>query len=151
MRGTTGKDQGPLLPVKWAAGLVLTALVAVAGARLAGVSPVQEIGTPAVVQSVALRFETNATGGIDVVDAETGKVIAAAGKEGFIPGVLRGLNRLRRTNQADETLAYRLERMSNGQLLLVDTASPMSLDLAAYGRDNAAIFAAFLTPTGDKS
>ena len=39
----------------------------------------------------------------------------------------------------------------NGQLLLVDTSSGVSLDLAAYGRDNAASFVRFLSPSGDQS
>ncbi|WP_421694579.1 photosynthetic complex assembly protein PuhC [Aestuariivirga sp.] len=145
------RSDSPKLPVMWAAALVLTSLIAVAGARIAGVSPVQQIGNPTIVESRSLRFDTNAAGQVSVVDTATGKVISDAGKEGFIPGVLRGLHRLRMTNQADVALAYRLERMSNGQLLLIDTASGVTLDLAAYGRDNAAVFAAFLSPTGDKS
>jgi hypothetical protein len=41
--------------------------------------------------------------------------------------------------------------MANGQLMLTDTASGVSLDLNAYGRGNAAVFAEFLETTGDKS
>ena len=86
--------------------------------------------------------------GVAVIDATTGRTITHTSAEGFVPGVLRGLNRMRQTGQADAAAAYRLERLSNGQLLLIDTASGIKLDLAAYGRDNAALMATFLSSTG---
>ena len=132
-----------------AAGMVVAALIAVSAARIGGYSPVQSLGATEVAQSRLLRFESDAQG-VAVIDAATGAVITHTSAEGFIPGVLRGLNRLRQTEQAKPTDAYRLERLSNGQLLLVDTVSGVSLDLAAYGRDNAASFVRFLSPSGDQ-
>ncbi|MFO1133563.1 MAG: photosynthetic complex assembly protein PuhC [Hyphomicrobiales bacterium] len=132
-----------------AAGMVVAALLAVSLARYGGYSPVQSLGTSDVAQSRLLRFESDAQG-VAVIDATTGAVITHTSAEGFIPGVLRGLNRMRQTEQAKVSDAYRLERLSNGQLLLVDTASGVSLDLAAYGRDNAASFVRFLSPSGDQ-
>jgi putative photosynthetic complex assembly protein len=132
-----------------AAGMVVAALLAVSIARIGGYSPVQSLGPAEVAQSRLLRFQSDAQG-VAVIDATTGAVITHTSAEGFIPGVLRGLNRLRQTEQASATDAYRLERLSNGQLLLVDTVSGVSLDLAAYGRDNAASFVRFLSPTGDQ-
>jgi putative photosynthetic complex assembly protein len=132
-----------------AAGMVVAALLAVSVARIGGYSPVQSLGTSQVEQSRLLRFESDAQG-VAVIDATTGAVITHTSAEGFIPGVLRGLNRMRQTEQASATDAYRLERLSNGQLLLVDTVSGVSLDLAAYGRDNAASFVRFLSPSGDQ-
>ena len=133
-----------------AAGMVIAALLAVSVARFNGYSPVQSLGTSEVAQSRLLRFESDPQG-VAVIDATTGAVITHTSAEGFIPGVLRGLNRMRQTEQAKPSDAYRLERLSNGQLLLVDTASGVSLDLAAYGRDNAASFLRFLKPSGDQS
>lgn len=135
------------LPALAAAGMVVAALLAVSAARIGGYSPVQSLGPSEVTISRLLRFESGANG-VAVIDATTGETISHASAEGFIPGVLRGLNRMRQTGQADIAAAYRLERLSNGQLLLVDTASGISLDLAAYGRDNAALLAQFLTSTG---
>lgn len=132
-----------------AAGMVVVALLAVSVARMGGYSPVQSLGTAQVEQSRLLRFESDPQG-VAVIDAATGAVITHTSAEGFIPGVLRGLNRMRQTEQAKPSDAYRLERLSNGQLLLVDTVSGISLDLAAYGRDNAASFLRFLTPSGDQ-
>ena len=133
-----------------AAGMVVAALLAVSVARIGGYSPAQTLGTAQVEQSRLLRFESDAQG-VAVIDATTGAVITHTSAEGFIPGVLRGLNRMRLTEQAKASDAYRLERLSNGQLMLVDTASGVSLDLAAYGRDNAESFLRFLTPSGDQS
>jgi putative photosynthetic complex assembly protein len=133
-----------------AAGMVIAALIAVAAARIGGYSPVQSLGTTEVAQSRLLRFESDPQG-VAVIDATTGAVITHTSAEGFIPGVLRGLNRMRQTEQANVGAAYRLEHLTNGQLLLVDTASGVSLDLAAYGRDNAASFLRFLSPSGDQS
>ena len=141
------RADSPKLPVMWAAGLVFAALLLVAGARISGVSPVQDVGAADVVQSRLLRFAGDAKG-VAVVDATSGQLITHTSAEGFIPGVLRGLNRMRQTEQADIAQAYRLERLSNGQLLLIDTASGISLDLAAYGHDNAALMATFLSSTG---
>ena len=59
--------------------------------------------------------------------------------------------RVRRKGEVSYYAPYRLEQLSNGQLLLTDTASGMRLDLNAYGQTNAGVFAAFLTKTGDKS
>jgi len=133
-----------------AAGMVVSALLAVSVARYSDYSPVQSLGTSDVAQSRLLRFESDAQG-VAVIDTTTGAVITHTSAEGFIPGVLRGLNRMRQTEQAKATDAYRLERLTNGQLLLVDTVSGVSLDLAAYGRDNAASFVRFLSPSGDQS
>ena len=133
-----------------AAGMVVVALLAVSIARIGGYSPVQSLGASGVAQSRLLRFEGD-TQGVAVIDAKSGALITHTSAVGFIPGVLRGLNRMRQTELAKASDAYRLERLNNGQLLLVDTASGVSLDLAAYGRDNAASFLRFLSPSGDQN
>jgi putative photosynthetic complex assembly protein len=140
----------PRLPVALAAGMVVAALLVVSAARLTGFSPVQDMGAAQIEKSRLIRFDSDPQG-VAVVDATTGAVITHTSKEGFVPGVLRGLNRMRQTEQVDIAQAYRLEKLSNGQLLLVDPAAGVSLDLAAYGHDNAALFLGFLSPTGDKS
>jgi len=147
--------QQPALPLRpslgalAAGGMVIAALLAVSVARIGGYSPVQSLGDAEVAQSRLLRFEGDAQG-VAVIDAATGAVITHTSAEGFIPGVLRGLNRMRQTEQAKASDAYRLERLTTGQLLLVDTASGVSLDLAAYGRDNAASFLRFLHTSVDQ-
>lgn len=153
MASAPARSHVPPLPLALSFGMALLALVLVAGARLTGVSPEQTLPGATVVESRLLRFEQGSDGGIAVLDGATGQAIAATapGAEGFLKGALRGLNRIR---MSDETLSgapYRLELMANGQLMLTDTASGVSLDLNAYGRGNAAVFAEFLETTGDKS
>jgi putative photosynthetic complex assembly protein len=106
-----------------------------------------------VVESRLIRIDQGADGRITVSDVSTGKAItdAAPGAEGFLRGALRGLNRIRMAGETQPSAPYLLERMANGQILLTDTGSGVSLDLNAYGRSNAAVFAEFLEPTGDKS
>lgn len=147
MAHAPARSFAPRLPALAAAGMVVAALVAVSAARLGGYSPVQELAAADVLQSRLVRFQSDADG-VAVIDAATGKIITHTSAEGFVPGVLRGLNRMRQTELADAAAAYRLERLSNGQLLLIDTASGIKLDLAAYGRDNAALMATFLSSTG---
>jgi len=132
-----------------AAGMVVAALLAASAARISGYSPVQKLEASEVSQSRLLRFDSDVQG-VAVIDAATGDVITHTSAEGFIPGVLRGLNRMRQTEDASATDAYRLEHLVNGQLLLVDTVTGVSLDLAAYGRDNAATFLRFLQTPGDQ-
>lgn len=131
--------------------MALLALVLVAGAKFAGFTAQQDAGGGEVLQSRLLSFRSDSQGGVAVIDAKTGETISLAGKEGFIPGVLRGLNRLRQINEAQTTDAYRLERLSSGELMLVDTTTGVRLELNAYGHSNARVFEAFLQKTGDQS
>lgn len=143
----------PPLPLALSFGMALLALVLVAGARVAGYSPEQTLPGATVVDSRILRFEQAGDGRVTVIDGATGQAITstAPGAEGFLKGALRGLSRIRMSDEASPTAAYELQRLSNGQLLLIDTASGIKLDLNAYGRGNAAVFAQFLETTGDKS
>jgi putative photosynthetic complex assembly protein len=143
----------PRLPLAWAFATVIAATALVAGARLVGFSPQQEIGSADILQSRLLRFEDAANGSVEIIDDPTGKIVAIAepGTNGFLRGTLRGLMRVRKKGEVSYYAPYRLEQLSNGQLLLTDMASGMRLDLNAYGQTNAAVFAAFLPKTGDKS
>lgn len=153
MASAPARSHIPPLPLALSFGMALLALVLVAGARMAGYSPEQTLPGATVVDSRLLRFEQLADGRVTVIDGETGKAITstAPGAEGFLKGALRGLSRIRLSDEASSGAAYRLEQLANGQLLLIDTASGVKLDLNAYGRGNAAVFAEFLEPTGDKS
>lgn len=150
MTSSTSRSHIPPLPLALSFGFAALALLLVAGARVAGYSPKQEVEQAHILQSRLLRFTGDSETGVQVIDAGTGEMLARTNREGFIPGVLRGLNRLRKTSEAATAEDYRLERLENGQLLLIDTATGVSLDLNAYGRANAAIFNDFLA-TGDQS
>jgi len=153
MASAPARSHVPPLPLALSFGMALLALVLVAGARVAGFSAEQTLPGAEVVDSRLLRFEQAADGQITVIDGSTGEAIAdaPAGAEGFLKGALRGLNRIRMADETAPGVPYRLDRLANGQLMLVDTASGVALDLNAYGRSNAAVFAEFLETTGDKS
>ena len=153
MASAPARSHVPPLPLAFSFGMALLALTLVAGARLTGFSPEQTLPGASVVDSRLLSFEQASDGRITIIDGSTGQAItdAPAGAEGFLKGALRGLNRIRLADETAPGVPYRLERMANGQLLLTDTASGIALDLNAYGRSNAAVFAEFLETTGDKS
>ena len=153
MASAPSRSHVPPLPLALSFGAALVALALVSAARVAGVSPEQTLPGASVVESRLLRFEQGSDGRIVVIDGTTGQAIADAppGAEGFLRGALRGLNRIRLADETAPGAPYRLELMANGQLMLVDTSSGVALDLNAYGRGNAAVFAEFLETTGDKS
>ena len=145
------RNRIPPLPLALSFGMALVALALVAGARLVGVSPEQTLPGAAVVDSRLISIEQAPDGRITVSDATTGQPIAnsAPGVEGFLRGALRGLNRIRMADASLKGEPYRLERLANSQILLIDTGSGVTLDLNAYGRSNAAVFAKYLETTGD--
>jgi putative photosynthetic complex assembly protein len=153
MASTPSPSHVPPLPLALSFGMALLALALVAVARLTGFSPEQTLPGATVVESRLLRFEQVSDGRILVVDAGSGQAISDAppDAEGFLQGAMRGLTRIRKADKTARGAPYRLERLANGQLLLVDTVSGVALDLNAYGRSNAAVFAEFLETTGDKS
>jgi putative photosynthetic complex assembly protein len=143
----------PKAPLRTAIALVASALVVVGLARIGGVSPEQSLGASEILQSRLLRFEDAADGSVRILDGETGKPIATAapGTNGFLRGTLRGLMRVRKKAEVSYFVPYRLEQLSNGQLMLTDLGENITLDLNAYGQTNAAVFSAFLTPSGGNS
>jgi putative photosynthetic complex assembly protein len=143
----------PRFPLMAAFAFLFAAVAVIGGARLAGFSPVQDLGATEVIQGRTLRFEDAADGSVKIIDADTNIEIAAAGPgtNGFLRGALRGLMRARKREDVSYLAPFRLERWSNGQLMLIDTAEGGRIDLNAYGRTNAAVFNEFLTTTGDKS
>ncbi len=51
----------------------------------------------------------------------------------------------------DKREGYRLERWSNGQLMLTDLSEGVAIGLNAFGHTNAALFNAFLVSEGSNS
>jgi len=60
---------------------------------------------------------------------------------GFVSGVVRGLARGRKLAAQDPNGPYRLVRMRDGRLLLIDPGTGTSIELGLFGSDNARIFA----------
>jgi putative photosynthetic complex assembly protein len=101
-----------------------------------------------------LTFDDAPSGQVIVRDKLSQKIIAKFGRgEGsFVRATLRALVHDRQHKGASMTEAFRLERHSNGQLFLIDEATAKAISLNAFGPDNTAAFAAFLsTPNPGES
>jgi len=146
--GASVPRRGPLFP-RWmprAVGLLLALLLAgLALLRVSGFEPTVEPG--AVLRERALRFADDGAGGVRVVDHASGEVLdVMRGEQGFLRGVLRGLARERRQHGVGADQPYVLSLRDDGRLLITDPATGQRIDLASFGRDNAAVFLRWLPP-----
>lgn len=126
--------------------LALT-VVLIGGARLSGVTPA--VSLPAEQPDVTrhLKFEDAAEGTVLVRDAKTGDLIQSfgTGEGAFMRATLRALVNDRRKQGTTEQGDFRLERHASGQHYLIDEATGRSISLNAFGPDNTAVFAAFMS------
>lgn len=138
----------PRAPIVAAGALVLVSLLAVAGARLAGVATNSSVraGEP-VTATVEARFEDRADGAVVVTDAGNGRVLMVAepGTGGFLRGTLRALVRERRQHGLGAEQPFRIMAHPDGRLTLEDPATGRRMDLSAFGPSNAAVFARVLS------
>lgn len=132
-----------------AGGLVLFALVSVAGSRLTGVGDVR-MTLPAAVESRDLQFEDGKGGTVLVYDASNRELIdtIAPGTNGFVRVVLRGLARERKLGDVGQEPPFRLTRHADGQMTLTDTSSNKRIVLAAFGSANSLAFTRLMSPKG---
>jgi putative photosynthetic complex assembly protein len=140
----------PKLPLYLAAAVALLAVASVAVARLTTLPEESPVAAIPVLETRDLVFTDADDGSVIVTDAATQARIAVAepGTNGFLRGMLRGLMRNRKHESIDPLTPMRLERLSNGGILLIDQATGATLPLDAYGRDNVAVFRAFLISKG---
>ena len=130
-----------------AAALLGFTLLAVIAARLGGQEALPRI-TAAAVASRDLSFENRADGAVAVYDVADGGVVdvLAPGSNGFIMGVLRGIDRERgRRDIGTDARLIRLTRWTDGRLTLDDPATGFHSELVSFGPTNAAAFARLLT------
>lgn len=128
--------------------LVFTAAAIVFG-QTTGIGVVRaEIGAPQAIRDIVLL---RAPGDVVVVrDAATAREIAryAPDTGGFVRGSLRALERMRLVANVPVETPWRLIRWDTGRVSLSDTATGERFYLEAFGRDNAAAFAALLSDQG---
>ncbi|MEM1263877.1 MAG: photosynthetic complex assembly protein PuhC [Pseudomonadota bacterium] len=129
-----------------AGALVLFSLIGVAFVSLTGIGRQDATPTSLVVDAREVRFDDLPGGEVLVRDAATNAVIEqlAVGEGGFVRASLRGLVRRHDGSASGDDATFRIERRENGQLLLVDTTGDATVDLWAFGPDNAAAFARYL-------
>ena len=93
-----------------------------------------------------IQFYDGSDGSVRVEDASTGAVIAdyAAGEGGFVRSAARSLVYNRRLKGEGQSVPFELIGWDNGTLTLRDSTTQKSIELASFGDDNKAIFAAML-------
>ena len=103
---------------------------------------------PAAVESRSLRFVDKSDGSVDIVDADTGKLVhvlpSGVDGAGFIRSFMRGLARERRKVDQGGESPFTLMRTTDGHLTLEDPTTGRRIALAAFGSTNAQSFAALL-------
>lgn len=129
-------DGPPLIAL---AGLALIVVVAVWPTP-----PLQDGAT--IIASKQLRFENRAGGSLAVVDVATGRLagVVPTVSEGFVPGVMHGMDVTRKRFGIDTARAYQLTEMTDGRVLLTDPSTRTEVDLESFGHGNAGSFVAFL-------
>jgi putative photosynthetic complex assembly protein len=130
-------------------------VLAIGVARLSGFEPKPSRPLTAADASRVLKFEDTARGVVSVMDAKSGELIASFGRgEGsFVRATLRALVNDRRHKGIPLKGDFRLEShtvssagsSAGTQLYLIDEATGKTLSLNAYGPDNTAAFAAFMS------
>jgi putative photosynthetic complex assembly protein len=137
-------SQKPFVAILAALAMIM-ALIAVS--RLSGFEPENSLPGQAAEATLRLKFE-DAPGGVVLVrDAATGKVIEdfGTGEGAFLRATLRALVNQRRKDGATAQGDFRLERHNGHQIYLIDEATGRALALNAFGPDNTAVFAAFMS------
>jgi putative photosynthetic complex assembly protein len=133
-------------------GVVLLVLLAVLTARLTGFEPAQP-SLGAVVDSRTLGFRDLSGGFVEIFDWDSGENIdrIGPGEGSFLRGVMRSLVRQRRGEAIGAGAPFTLTRYSDGRLMISDPSTGESIDLVAFGPDNAAVFAQLLAASAADS
>ena len=135
----------PRLVLRAVMGLILFSFVAVVIGQVTQRGLVMT-GEAQAIETRRLTFESLQTGELAIRDAESERMVALLpqGKDGFILGVLRGLNRSRAVTRTSGPEVYVLTRWDDGRLSLTDPLTEERIDVNGFGRDNLAAFAQLL-------
>lgn len=125
-----------------AAALILFTMLLVFGAQRTEIGTVR-LPQVAAESQVVVRFEDLGSDGLNVLDASTGANLAHVpqGEDGFIRGVIRGVNRIRKLDGLEPQTVFRLARWSDGRLSLIDPDTEEIVDLRGFGSTNLEAFA----------
>ncbi len=131
----------------WLAGPPLIAVAGLGAIALVAFWPVSDgRTTAAVIASRQLRFIERPGDRMAIVDAanglQAGEVRSTA--DGFVPGVMYGMEVARRRFGVALDAPYKLTELSDGRVLLADPPTHNEIDLESFGTGNARQFAALL-------
>lgn len=123
--------KGPLYGAAAVIALVFTLAII---ARATGVGAARE-PVSAPVEQRFIRFVSDSNGGMMVYDAATNQMTTylAPGTNGFIFGMLRGMEHRRVVAGTDPATPYRLARGADGHITLDDPATGMHVAVNSFG------------------
>ncbi|WP_428527730.1 photosynthetic complex assembly protein PuhC [Roseibium sp.] len=125
--------------------LLSFAVAAVVFGQTTGIGVIKhQTGAPVAIRDILITRD--AADIVTVTDARSGVVISAFEKDagGFVRGSLRAFERMRMVAKVPAAAPYRLIQWETGAVSLSDTALGERIYLEAFGKDNAAAFAALL-------
>ncbi|QFT78647.1 photosynthetic complex assembly protein PuhC [Erythrobacter sp. THAF29] len=139
----------PLIGMAVVAALSIAMTAAVTLGWVDRTSVPSEVRAMQGVESTATRsiqFFDEADGTVRVEDAASGEVIASFPemRGGFVRSSVRSLVHERRIRGIGRATPFELIEWQNGALSLRDTTTGKSVELASFGADNRAVFAAML-------
>ena len=135
------------------AGILIVSVLALTTSVTLGFVERQSIPTEAraaagtmATETRSLRFFDEEDGTVRVEDAFSQEVIASfgPGTGGFVRSSVRSLVHQRRINGIGRATPFELIEWDNGELTLRDTTTGSTVELASFGADNRAVFAAML-------
>ena len=130
-------------PALIAAGLVVASSIGLAALGPGAVGGRTPPPQAPVLAERSLVFTDLPDRGVGVFERGT-EVTEFTGEQGFLRGVLRGLNRTRKVNGLPADAPFHLAAYADGRLVLDDPSTGVLLDLAAYGASNEEVFAHLL-------
>ncbi|WP_438274295.1 photosynthetic complex assembly protein PuhC [Nitrobacter sp.] len=151
MSGARAERMVPRGAILGAAALIGFSLVVASVSRLTGIGTVRA-DYAKVVQSVSVRFEDRADGGVAVIAPRSGAVvgIVPAGTDGFVRTVLRSLAFDRQRYGVDAEPAFVIAKWSDGHSTIEDPATGRRVDLGAFGAVNMGAFEHVIAMRGNR-
>ncbi|MBK5910795.1 hypothetical protein CCR85_04715 [Rhodothalassium salexigens] len=152
MSETEGPERFPK-SMLYAAGLMIALSLALATwSRVTGKGDVPPPDADLVMER-SLLFSDHSDGSVRVHDADTGELVEvmAAGTNGFVRSLMRGLARKRQAEGIGSDAPFKLILWDDGRLSLVDPSTDEHVFLNAFGRDNVDAFATLLPPRQGKT
>ena len=137
----------PTVPLVGAAVVVALVFTLAIRARMSGAGASREpLSVP--VDQRAIRFVPEGDGSLAVYDATSGQVSIrlAAGTNGFIFGMLRGIEYRRNVAHTDPSTPLALTRWRDGRITLDDPATGMHVVANSFGSTQLASFEQLFTP-----
>ena len=125
----------------------MIAFAGVALITIVAIWPVPSVqDTAKIIATRQLRFIEQPGDRMAIIDAANGREVGMVKStaDGFIPGVMYGMEVARRRFGIDLAAPYGLTQLSDGRVVLADAPTHNEIDLESFGDSNAALFTALL-------